>query len=127
MEDYALRQSLPTGDGFDGIAVALLGANHPVGTVLAAFLFGVLKNGGSAMNVAFTDLTRDVVSMVLALVVLFIAAKGFLPDRLTNPLRRAQALGDLPEEPSGGAPGGGTPAVEVRAVAPSVAAGQEDR
>jgi general nucleoside transport system permease protein len=122
MEDYALRQSIPTGDGFDGIAVALLGANHPVGTVLAAFLFGVLKNGGSAMNIAFTDLTRDVVSMVLALVVLFIAAKGFLPDRLTNPLRRAQALGDLPDEPAGGTPGG-----EVPVIAPRVAATEGDR
>ncbi|MFU8887297.1 MAG: ABC transporter permease [Trueperaceae bacterium] len=128
MEDYALRQSLPTGDGFDGIAVALLGANHPVGVVLAAFLFGVLKNGGSAMNIAFTDLTRDVVSMVLALVVLFIAAKGFLPDWLTNPLRRAQALGDLPEEPAGGTPpGGSTPGGEAPVIAPQVAASQEDR
>ncbi|MBW6455173.1 MAG: ABC transporter permease [Trueperaceae bacterium] len=128
LEDYALRQSLPTGDGFDGIAVALLGANHPVGTVLAAFLFGVLKNGGSAMNIAFTDLTRDVVSMVLALVVLFIAAKGFLPDWLTNPLRRAQALGDLPEEPAGGTPpGGGTAGGEAPVIAPQVAASQEDR
>jgi simple sugar transport system permease protein len=121
LEDYALRQSLPTGDGFDGIAVALLGANHPVGVVLAAFLFGVLKNGGSAMNIAFTDLTRDVVSMVLALVVLFIAAKGFLPEWLTNPLRRAQALGDLPDEPAGGTPGG-----EVPVVAPRVAATEGD-
>ena len=105
MEEYALRQSIPTSDGFDGIAVALLGANHPVGVVLAAFLFGVLKNGGSSLNIAFTDLTRDVVSMILALVVLFIAAKGFLPDRLTNPLRRAQALGDLPEALGTAGPG----------------------
>ncbi|MFN2322272.1 MAG: ABC transporter permease [Trueperaceae bacterium] len=97
LEDYALRQSIPTNDGFDGIAVALLGNNHPVGIVLAAFLFGVLKNGGSVLNITFSDLTRDVVSMVLALVVLFIAAKGFLPDRWTNPLRRAQALGELPQ------------------------------
>jgi ABC-type uncharacterized transport system permease subunit len=97
LEEYALRQSIPTSDGFDGIAVALLGANHPLGVVLAAFLFGVLKNGGSALNIAFTGLTRDVVSMLLALVVLFIAAKGFLPATITHPLRRAQALGDLPE------------------------------
>ena len=88
LEDYSLRQSLPTSDGFDGIAVALLGQNTPLGVVLSAFLFGVLKNGGSALNITFTDLTRDVVNMILALVVLFIAAKGFLPERLTNPLRR---------------------------------------
>ncbi|MDZ7800005.1 MAG: ABC transporter permease [Trueperaceae bacterium] len=91
LEGYTLRQSLPTNDGFDGIAVALLGANNPVGVVLSAFLFGVLKHGGSIMNITFSDLTRDVVSMVLALVVLFIAAKGFLPDQFTDPIKRAAA------------------------------------
>ena len=103
LEDYALRQSLPTGDGFDGIAVALLGQNTPLGVVLSAFLFGVLKNGGSALNITFTDLTRDVVNMILALVVLFIAARGFLPDRLTDPLRRNPQAADnsaLPEPPT---------------------------
>jgi general nucleoside transport system permease protein len=101
LEDYALRQSIPMSDGFDGIAVALLGGNTPVGVVLAAFLFGVLKNGGSVLNITFSDLTRDVVSMILALVVLFIAAKGFLSDRYTNPLRRAKALGEIPHEVTG--------------------------
>lgn len=98
LEDYSLRQSLPTSDGFDGIAVALLGGNTPVGVVLSAFLFGVLKNGGSVLNITFSDLTRDVVNMILALVVLFIAARGFLPDRLTDPLRRANVYDDLDPE-----------------------------
>jgi len=110
LEDFALRQSLPTSDGFDGIAVALLGYNNPLGVVLSAFLFGVLKNGGSTLNIAFSDLTRDVVNMVLALVVLFIAARGFLPDRFTDPIARAawrrrrgeetddEALGELERE-----------------------------
>lgn len=86
LEDYALRQSIPTSDGFDGIAVALLGANQPAYIVASAFLFGVLKYGGSVLNITFPNLTRDVVSMILALVVLFIAARGFLPARLLNPL-----------------------------------------
>lgn len=85
LDDYALRQSIPTNDGFDGIAVALLGANQPVGIVLAAFLFGVLKHGGAVLNITFPNLTRDVVSMILALVVLFIAARGFLPQRMLDP------------------------------------------
>lgn len=103
LEDYSLRQALPVNDGFDGIAVALLGANTPLGVVLSAFLFGVLKNGGSALNVAFSSLTRDVVSMILALVVLFIAARGFLPARLTRPPDRtaaaAQSQDDQPHTP----------------------------
>ena len=88
LEEYSLRQALPTGDGFDGIAVALLGGNTPLGVVLSAFLFGVLKNGGTVLNITFPNLTRDVVSMILALVVLFIAARGFLPERIANPFRR---------------------------------------
>src|SRR5690625_4689800 len=114
LEDYSLRQSLPVNDGFDGIAVALLGANTPLGVVLSAFLFGVLKHGGSALNVAFSALTRDVVSMILALVVLFIAARGFLPARFgRQPDRAAVAeaeAADTPADHPGGAPpepGGG--------------------
>ena len=94
LEEYSLRQALPTNDGFDGIAVALLGGNTPLGVVLSAFLFGVLKNGGTLLNITFSDLTRDVVSMILALVVLFIAAKGFLPGSVTDPLRRRLYLED---------------------------------
>lgn len=84
LEDYALRQSIPSSDGFDGIAVALLGANQPAGIVAGAFLFGVLKYGGSLLNITFPELTREVVSMILALVVLFIAARGFLPARFSS-------------------------------------------
>ena len=86
LEEYSLRQALPTNDGFDGIAVALLGNNTPIGVVLSALLFGVLKNGGGVMNITFSELTRDVVNMILALVVLFIAAKGFLPKYLIKSL-----------------------------------------
>jgi simple sugar transport system permease protein len=106
LEDYSLRQALPMSDGFDGIAVALLGGTTPVGVVLAAFLFGVLKHGGSVMNITFSDLTRDVVSMVLALVVLFIAAKGFLPERLVNPQYRPREAPGAPERAQNAAPSG---------------------
>ncbi len=123
LEDYALRQSLPTSDGFDGIAVALLGNNAPGGIVLAAFLFGVLKNGGSVLNIAFSQLTRDVVSMILALVVLFIAAKGFLPERLTDPLKRAAARGEV--ETVRGPPGTGEPPGQQAGVASRTVAGAE--
>lgn len=116
LEDYALRQSIPTGDGFDGIAVALLGANQPAFIVASAFLFGVLKYGGSVLNITFPDLTRDVVSMILALVVLFIAAKGFLPERLTNPLKWG-----VRQEPAA------EPAAAAAAAATAAQAGSTDR
>jgi simple sugar transport system permease protein len=102
LEDYALRQSIPTSDGFDGIAVALLAGNHPFGILLSALLFGVLKYGGSVLNITFPNLTREVVSMILALVVLFIAARGFLPQRVVNPLPRV-APGSAAGPPSAAA------------------------
>ncbi|HET8985949.1 MAG TPA: hypothetical protein VFN03_09340, partial [Trueperaceae bacterium] len=102
LEDYALRQSIPTSDGFDGIAVALLAGNHPFGILLSALLFGVLKYGGSVLNITFPNLTREVVSMILALVVLFIAARGFLPQRVVNPLPRV-APGSAAGPPGGAA------------------------
>lgn len=88
LEDFALRQSIPTSDGFDGIAVALLAGNHPFGILLSALLFGVMKYGGSVLNITFPNLTREVVSMILALVVLFIAARGFLPQAFVDPAFR---------------------------------------
>ena len=44
-----LLQNFSAGYGFDGIAVALLGKNSPVGIVLSSFLFGAMKTGGSLL------------------------------------------------------------------------------
>lgn len=59
--------------GFDAIAVALLGRNKPIGIVFAAFLFGILEAGGRKMQLE-TDIPLDVVLVLRALIVLFIAA-----------------------------------------------------
>ena len=59
--------------GFDAIAVALLGRSTPLGTALAAFLFGALEAGGQKMQVE-TDVPLDLVLILRALIVLFIAA-----------------------------------------------------
>jgi len=62
--------------GFTGIAVALLGRNHPVGVVLAALLFAVLQRGGVPVD-AFTQLvSKDIVQILQALVILFVAAEA---------------------------------------------------
>lgn len=59
--------------GFDAIAVALLGRSTPLGTVLAALLFGGLQAGGQQMQVE-TGVPVDLVLILRALIVLFIAA-----------------------------------------------------
>ncbi|MSO55643.1 MAG: ABC transporter permease [Acidobacteria bacterium] len=63
--------------GFTGIAVALLGRNHPVGVVCAALLFGALMRGGIPVD-AFTEyVTKDIVQILQATIILFVAADAF--------------------------------------------------
>lgn len=59
--------------GFDAIAVALLGRSTPLGTMFSAILFGALQSGGREMQVA-TDINIDLIVVLRALIVMFIAA-----------------------------------------------------
>lgn len=59
--------------GFIGIAVALLGRNHPVGVVLAALLFGALNRGSLFLDLEFENLSRDFVLVLQGVIVLFVA------------------------------------------------------
>ena len=71
--------------GFDAITVALLGRGTPLGTVFAALLFGALRAGGLTMQ-ASTETPLDLVFVIQALVVLFIAAPALVKSifRLKN-------------------------------------------
>jgi ABC-type uncharacterized transport system permease subunit len=62
------------GYGFVGIAVALMGRNHPVGIVLAAILFGALYQGGSELSFDMPTINRDLVVVIQGLVILFAGA-----------------------------------------------------
>jgi ABC-type uncharacterized transport system permease subunit len=61
------------GYGFDAIAIALLGKTHPLGVVLAAILFGGMRNGATRMQF-LTQIPVDVISVIQALILLFVAA-----------------------------------------------------
>jgi general nucleoside transport system permease protein len=89
--DYTLNfQSYGT-FGIDAITVALLGRARPLGTVLAALLFGALDAGGTAMQ-GVTQIPADIVSVIQALIVLFIAAPPLV--RAMFRLREARAPGE---------------------------------
>lgn len=62
-----------TGIGFDGIAVALLGANTPLGVIFGASLFGSLKYGANNMPNA-AGIPVEIVSIVIALIIFFVAS-----------------------------------------------------
>jgi ABC-type uncharacterized transport system permease subunit len=62
--------------GFTGIAVALLGRNHPVGVLLAAILFGVLIRGGIFVDAFTNHVSKDLVDVLQGIVILFVAAEA---------------------------------------------------
>lgn len=62
------------GAGFVGIAVALMGRNHPVGIVLAALLFGALYQGGTELQFEMPDISREMVVAIQGLVIMFAGA-----------------------------------------------------
>jgi ABC-type uncharacterized transport system permease subunit len=70
---YRYYHDFSPGYGFAGIAVALLGRNHPLGVVLAALLFGALNRGGLFIDI-FTDrISKDLVQVLQAIIILFVA------------------------------------------------------
>jgi simple sugar transport system permease protein len=75
--NYALTVDVDAGLGFDGITVALLGRGRPWPTVWAGVLFGALRAGSATMQ-SRTGTSIDLVTIVQALVVLFIAAPAFV-------------------------------------------------
>ena len=64
------------GAGFAGIAVSLIGRNHPVGIVVAALLFGALYQGGAELAFEIPGFSRDMVFTLQGLIVLFCGAMG---------------------------------------------------
>jgi simple sugar transport system permease protein len=71
--NYRHELSFALGYGFDAIAIALLGRTHPFGVVLAAILFGAMRSGATRMQF-LTQIPVDIISVVQALILLFVAA-----------------------------------------------------
>jgi simple sugar transport system permease protein len=71
--EYTLTPLIAGNYGFDGITIALLGRGQPFGVVLASLLFGALRAGGVQMQAA-TQTPVDIVTVIQAVIVLFIAA-----------------------------------------------------
>lgn len=70
--DFAL------GYGFGGIAVALMGRNHPLGIIFAGLLFGVLQQGGTELSFAMPQINREMVLAIQGLVILFTGALALM-------------------------------------------------
>jgi ABC-type uncharacterized transport system permease subunit len=71
---HRILLDFPGGAGFVGIAVALMGRNHPVGILAASLLFGALYQGGSELSFDMPHVNRDMVILIQGLVILFCGA-----------------------------------------------------
>lgn len=67
-----------SGAGFTGIAVALMGRNHPLGIVLSSVLFGALFQGGAEVSFDVSGFSRDMVVMLQGFIVLFSGAMAYV-------------------------------------------------
>ena len=85
---YTLTPAVAGNIGFDGLLVALLGRTRPWGVFLAALLFGALRAGGNRMQSA-AEISLELVTVVQALIVIFIAAPAVV--RALFRLRAARA------------------------------------
>ncbi len=74
---HRLVPAFSSGYGFDSIALALLGKNHPLGVVLSALLFGFLRSGARQMQLK-AGIPIDIISILQALILAFIAAPAII-------------------------------------------------
>lgn len=75
--NYRHELGFSIGYGFDAIAIALLGKTHPAGVVLASILFAAMRNGATRMQF-LTQIPVDVISIIQALILLFVAADAII-------------------------------------------------
>jgi len=81
IEVQGLNRNLPAffsaGYGFDAIAIALLGQNHPFGVVLGSVLFAALTTGSDLLQIR-TGVSNYLASIIQALILLFVAAPAMI-------------------------------------------------
>ncbi len=85
------------GAGFTGIAVALMGRNHPMGIIFASVLFGALFQGGAEVAFEVRGFSRDMVVMLQGFIVLFSGAMTYV---IAPILARLLAAGSRISKPS---------------------------
>jgi len=88
---HRFRYGVFEGLGFDGIGVAFIGRNSPLGVVLAALLFGILDHGGLAIDVS-TKVPREIILVLKAIILIFVVVSGEVTKRLINSIQKRQKV-----------------------------------
>lgn len=106
-KSFSYGTDFPTGVGFTGIAIALLGRNHPIGMALAALLWGFLERTG--IQLEFEEYAQEIIGVMQGIIVLCVVIAYEIVRRQV--LRRQQR--EVGEELSARASGG--PGTEEKA------------
>ena len=71
---HYLSLNFPAGAGFVGIAIALMGRQHPVGIFLSSVLFGALIQGGFDLSLEKPNIPVETFVFIQGLIILFCGA-----------------------------------------------------
>lgn len=91
--------SMPA-EGFDGIAVALLGNSNPIGVFFSALFFGILKSGKGSLG-AGAGIPTEIADTIIATIIYFTATSvllkrfwdGLFHRRYEKKLAKLEAVG----------------------------------
>jgi simple sugar transport system permease protein len=91
---FRLLQDFSSNYGFDGIAVALLGNNNPIGIALSGILFGALRSGSGKMQM-LAQVPSAVIYMIQGFIILFVIGRElFNLTKLMKNKRKVNAKDD---------------------------------
>ncbi len=94
-EVFAIRgfytYEIASGLGLDGIAIALIGRNSPLGVVFSALLFAFLKMAGYGLQI-YTKVPNSVIYVITGLMILFIVVTNELVAKYIRALRKKEAV-----------------------------------
>lgn len=97
----ALQTGVLPSQGFDGVAIALLGANEPLGVLGAGLFFGLLYTGKGFMS-AMTHIPPEIADTIMATIIYF-AATSALIGKIVQKINKKKALKDSNANKSEGA------------------------
>jgi general nucleoside transport system permease protein len=96
-----LTEGFASGYGFDAIAVSLLALNNPLAVIPSAFIFGALRIGGDFLQIR-AGLSVHVISILRALILLFVAAPAIIRFLYRIPVKAKGAEGGVLSKGWGG-------------------------
>lgn len=88
-----LYKDFSPGYGFDGIAVALLGGNTPIGILISSVMFGILRAGSNMMQM-MAQVPSAMIRIIQGLIIIFVVASNFTKDIQKKRAIKLEAKGD---------------------------------